>query len=58
MPIRLTRINRYYETQRDYGELFKLMDKRIELKKEALQIEEEIQQSIIDDLLRGENHVR
>lgn len=47
-----------YETQRDYGELFKLMDKRIELKKEALQIEEEIQQSIIDDLLRGENHVR
>ena len=45
-----------YETQKDYGELFKLMDKRIELKKEAIQIEEEIQQSIIDNLLRGEDY--
>lgn len=46
-----------YEIQREYGELFKLMDKRIELKKEAISIEEEIQQSIIDNLIRGEDYV-
>ena len=44
-----------YETQREYGELFKLMDRRIALKKEAILIEEEIQQSIIDNLLNGDN---
>ena len=46
-----------YYVQRDYGELFKLMDKRIALKKEAVVIEEQIQQSILDDLLKGGNNV-
>ena len=46
-----------YYIQRDYGELFKLMDKRIALKKEAILIEEEIQQSVLDNLLKGEKNV-
>ena len=47
-----------YETQREYGELFKLMDQRIALKKEAILIEEEIQKSILDDLLKGDYNER
>lgn len=47
-----------YEIQREYGELFKLMDQRIALKKEAILIEEEIQQSILDNLLKGDNDER
>ena len=47
-----------YETQREYGELFKLMDQRIALKKEAILIEEEIQKSILDDLLKGGEYER
>ena len=46
-----------YEIQREYGELFKLMDRRIALKKEAILIEEEIQQSILDNLLKGDANV-
>ena len=47
-----------YEIQREYGELFKLMDQRIALKKESILIEEEIQQSILDNLLKGDNDER
>ena len=45
-----------YPMQREYGDLLKYMDRRINLKKEAIQIEEEIQQSILDNLLKEGLH--